>query len=169
MASKPGRPKADIDLTLIEELAAIGSTLEEMSAVLRVGKSTIKDRAAAEPEIGEAIERGRARGRTTLRRHQWQQAEAGNPTMLVWLGKQLLGQRDVTSVARAIKLPLPAIETPDDVLKAVTAVVDTMARGDITPDEAAIVAGVIEVKRKAIETVDIERRLAAVEADTFGK
>jgi hypothetical protein len=78
-----------MDLKRVEELAAIGCTLEEMGAVLGVGKSTIKDRAAANPEFAEAIERGRARGQTTLRRHQWQQAEAGNPTMLIWLGKQI--------------------------------------------------------------------------------
>lgn len=64
MTGKPGRPKAEMDLKRVEELAAIGCTLEEMGAVLGVGKSTIKDRAAANPEFAEAIERGRARGQT---------------------------------------------------------------------------------------------------------
>jgi hypothetical protein len=30
----------------------------------------------------------------SLRRMQWQAAENGNPTMLVWLGKQYLNQKD---------------------------------------------------------------------------
>jgi hypothetical protein len=38
-----------------------------------------------------------------------------------------------------------------------------MARGEITPDEAATIAGVIELKRKSIETVEIERRLTELE------
>jgi hypothetical protein len=29
-----------------------------------------------------------------------------------------------------------------------------MSQGDITPDEASVIAGVLEVKRKAIETAD---------------
>jgi hypothetical protein len=38
-----------------------------------------------------------------------------------------------------------------------------MASGEIAPDEAAVISGVLEAKRKAIEMVDIERRLAALE------
>ena len=41
---------------------------------------------------------GRAKGRISVRRMQMQLLEAGNATMAVWLGKQLLGQRDVTPV-----------------------------------------------------------------------
>ena len=163
MTGKPGRPKAEMDLKRVEELAAIGCSLEEMGAVLGVGKSTIKDRAVADAVFAEAIERGRARGQTTLRRHQWQQAEAGNPTMLIWLGKQILRQRDASSAARPVALALPVIHTPADVLTALSEVVSVMARGEITPDEAATIAGVIELKRKSIETVEIERRLAELE------
>jgi ubiquinone biosynthesis protein UbiJ len=35
--------------------------------------------------------------------------------------------------------------------------------GEITPEEAAIVAGVLEVKRKALETAELEKRIAALE------
>ena len=34
----------------------------------------------------------------------------------------------------------------------------------LAPDEAVMIAGVLEMKRKAIETVDVERRLAVIEA-----
>ena len=43
------------------------------------------------------------------------------------------------------------------------ATVAAMADGEISPDEAAVVAGVLEIKRRAIETVEIERRIAALE------
>ena len=39
----------------------------------------------------------RGSGKTSLRRAQWLSAQKGNPTMLIWLGKQYLGQRDKSS------------------------------------------------------------------------
>jgi len=38
-----------------------------------------------------------------------------------------------------------------------------MAEGEITPDEAAVAASVIEMKRKALETEELDRRVAAIE------
>jgi hypothetical protein len=64
---------------------------------------------------------------------------------------------------RTVEIELPAVETAADVLKAIGAVIAETAKGTITPDEAAVVAGVLEAKRKAIETADLERRLAALE------
>lgn len=37
------------------------------------------------------------KGRMSLRRKQWQAVENGNTTMLVWLGKQYLRQKDKVS------------------------------------------------------------------------
>ena len=37
-------------------------------------------------------------GKMSLRRSQWKAAESGNVSMLIWLGKQMLGQRDKTEV-----------------------------------------------------------------------
>jgi Family of unknown function (DUF5681) len=64
---------------------------------------------------------------------------------------------------RLVVFPLPTIETTADVTKALSAIVASMASGTLTPDEAAIVASVIEVKRKAIETRELESRLIALE------
>jgi hypothetical protein len=36
----------------------------------------------------------------------------------------------------------------------------------VTPDEAATIAGVLEAKRKAIETADLEARLVRLEQQT---
>lgn len=36
----------------------------------------------------------RAGGKASLRRMQWKSAEDGNTTMLIWLGKNILGQTD---------------------------------------------------------------------------
>lgn len=106
-----GRPKAPIDLKAVENAASIGCTPDEIAAVLGVAQTTFFARKAAEPEINEAIERGRKNGRATLRRLQWQGAQAGNPTMLIWLGKQLLGQRD--KFDHAISTPVSAATDAD--------------------------------------------------------
>ncbi len=64
---------------------------------------------------------------------------------------------------RPIKVKMAHVETPQDVLQAIAKVVDAVARGAITPSEGQALASLIETQRKAIETVEIEQRLAAVE------
>ena len=70
---------------------------------------------------------------------------------------------------RSIQLDLPTIESATDVLAALSLTVAAMAEGEITPDEAAVVAGVLETKRKAIETVELEARLARLEQQAGGR
>ena len=48
----------------------------------------------ARPGVRRIIDEARASGRATLRRLQWQRANGGSDTMLIWLGKQMLGQKD---------------------------------------------------------------------------
>jgi hypothetical protein len=64
---------------------------------------------------------------------------------------------------RAIQFDLPNITSIADLASALAAIVSEMAAGKLTPDEASTVAGVLEFKRKALETLEIERRLAALE------
>jgi hypothetical protein len=64
---------------------------------------------------------------------------------------------------RAVTLDLPAVETAAGLVQAQAAVIAAMARGDLTPDEAAAVASVLETQRRALETHDHERRLATLE------
>lgn len=64
---------------------------------------------------------------------------------------------------RPVTFTLPAIGGANDINAAVGAVAEAMARGEITPEEAAAIANVLDMKRRAIETVDIERRLDALE------
>jgi hypothetical protein len=40
-----------------------------------------------------------APGRATVRRMQWEKAQTGDTSMLIWLGKILCGQRDTSVVA----------------------------------------------------------------------
>src|ERR1700733_12745902 len=100
-----GRPPAVIDLLTVERAASIGCTVEEIAAILGIARSTLFERKADDPAIEDAIERGRETGRATLRRLQWDRAQQGSDTMLIWLGKQMLGQRDNAAVAVAVSGP----------------------------------------------------------------
>ncbi len=64
---------------------------------------------------------------------------------------------------RPVKLKMARLQAPQDVLEAIATVVGAVARGTITPSEGQALASLIEVQRKAIETVEMEQRLAAVE------
>jgi hypothetical protein len=92
-----GRKSTKIDLAEIEKLASMQCTLEEMAGFFGVSVSTIENR-RKQPQFAEALNRGRAKGRISVRRAQMKLLETGNATMGIWLGKQLLGQRDVTPV-----------------------------------------------------------------------
>ena len=48
--------------------------------------------------FAEVMERGRAKARISVRRAQFKLLENGNCTMAIFLGKQLLGQRDAMPV-----------------------------------------------------------------------
>ncbi len=84
------RPKLEIDPEQVENMAAIGCTVDEMATILGCNKRTLERRFVA------PIERGRSRLNRSLRRKQAELALNGNVTMLIWLGKQYLGQREKT-------------------------------------------------------------------------
>jgi hypothetical protein len=93
-----GRPLKQIDPKAVEALASCGCTPEEISAKLDCSRDTIDRRFA------DVLKKGQAIGRTSLRGKQFDLAMKGNTLMLIWLGKNLLGQTD--------KLELTSL--PDD-------------------------------------------------------
>jgi hypothetical protein len=87
-------------------------------------------------------------------------AKAGDPTAMRLCVERLIPVRK----GRPITFALPSIESAVDIGKALGAIAKSMAAGELTPEEAAAVAGVIELKRRAIETVEIDARLRILEA-----
>ena len=65
---------------------------------------------------------------------------------------------------RPITVALPEVSTIEGIVEALGVVTSAVAEGAITPGDAATLAGVLETKRKAIETLEIERRITAIEA-----
>lgn len=77
-------------LEILEKLAEIGCTIKEITYILGV----CKDPDTLSRGYGDVIERARSRGNWKLRYAQYQKALEGNERLLIWLGKQRLGQRD---------------------------------------------------------------------------
>ena len=91
-----GRKSIRIDVVELEKLCALQCTDAELAAWFNVSTRTIESR-RKQPDFLEAMERGKAKGRISVRRAQMRLLEAGNATMGIWLGKQLLEQRDVVT------------------------------------------------------------------------
>lgn len=87
--SGAGRPTIKLSKDLVMSLAKIGCTLDEIAGVCRCSVSTL------ERNYDKVIKEGWEDMKCSLKRAQYQKAVVeGNPTMLIWLGKQYLGQRD---------------------------------------------------------------------------
>jgi hypothetical protein len=84
---------AHIDLVELEKLCSLQCTDEEIAAWFKVTTRTIERRRKVQA-FRDVMERGKAKGRISVRRMQMKMLEEGNATMGVWLGKQLLGQTD---------------------------------------------------------------------------
>ena len=94
--------KKDIDPEQVRKLAAIGCTDVEIGDIVGCSHDTLTRR------FKEHLVFGRANGKMSLRRKQWETALSGNVAMLIWLGKQILGQTDKQVIDHNI--------TPDDII-----------------------------------------------------
>lgn len=64
---------------------------------------------------------------------------------------------------KAIRFQLPKIGTPDDCTKAQAAVLNAVAAGEMLPGEGKVLSDLIDAQRRAYETSDIAKRIAAIE------
>jgi hypothetical protein len=94
--NRGGRPRIQIDWDEFDKLCLLQCTLEEIASWFDCSVDTIENRVKREKHCGfsEYSKKRGSKGKISLRRHQWKAAEKGNITMLIWLGKQVLGQSD---------------------------------------------------------------------------
>ena len=96
MAKKMGRPLKEIDWVQFEKLCGIQATEIEISEWFHCSVDTVER--ACKRQYGETFadvyKKKASSGKISLRRKQFEVAIGGNVTMLIWLGKQHLGQRD---------------------------------------------------------------------------
>lgn len=85
---KEGRSAKEHDEDLILKLASILCTTEEIAEICNCCKDVLERR------YMHILERGRAEGKSSIRRAQYQLAMQGNPAMLIWLGKVYLKQKE---------------------------------------------------------------------------
>lgn len=92
-----GRPHKVIDKLQFEDLCNIYCTEEEILQVLRVSDKTLNEwcKRTYNVSFSDVYRIYASSGaKVSLRRWQLEQAKT-NPQMAIWLGKQILGQRDV--------------------------------------------------------------------------
>lgn len=100
-----GRPPLVFDedrMDIIRNSAAIGCTVNEIASVLGVSRTALFKYMALNQDVQDAIDAGRDKGCATLRRSQWQRAMGGSDTMMIWLGKNMLGQRDKSETVSTV-------------------------------------------------------------------
>lgn len=64
---------------------------------------------------------------------------------------------------RAVEFELPSVKTAANVCQAQAAIISAVAAGHLSPEEAAVIAGLLDASRKAIELSGLEQRLAQLE------
>ena len=95
----PGRPKKyKLDTKQVEQLAEYGCTDTEIASFFDIPRTTL------ERNYEHYITKGRESGKIRLRQYQWSAAKKGNVAMLIWLGKQILGQTDKQEINH-VELP----------------------------------------------------------------
>lgn len=94
-----GRPELAIDVKVVAGMAFVGATNVEIAEFLGCSTDVIERRFA------DVLRKKKSSMRMRLRRAQLRLAMDGNATMLIWLGKQHLGQTDK---------PMSQAATPDE-------------------------------------------------------
>ena len=92
--SGAGRKRLRINLVELEKLCGLNCTDEEIAGFFGVSVRTI-ERRKQRPAFADPMQRGRAKGRLSLRRKLFQLALEGNVAACIFLAKNLLGYRDV--------------------------------------------------------------------------
>lgn len=99
-ATKPkrsqGRPKAEIDWNQVGKLLEAGGSAVGIAAMIGITEDTLYNRCKSDlnQDFSAFRQQKLAKGDELLRSKQFQVAMSGDKTMLIWLGKNRLGQTD---------------------------------------------------------------------------
>jgi hypothetical protein len=64
---------------------------------------------------------------------------------------------------RPISIDLPDTSTTEGVSQAQQAIIEAVGTGELLPGEGNVLAGLVEARRKALETIGLEQRIAMLE------
>ena len=95
------RPKKEIDKNIFENLCRIQCTKDEICGVFECDEKTLTRwcNDTYSEGFSDIFKKKSKAGKISLRRLQWKAAQSGNVTMLIWLGKQYLGQTDKQEIS----------------------------------------------------------------------
>lgn len=98
--AKMGRPRIEIKEEDFEKLCAMQCTLVEIAGFFDCCEDTVENWCKKNygETFSEVYKKKSAKGKISLRRSQFKVADSGNASMLIWLGKQYLGQSDKQEV-----------------------------------------------------------------------
>ena len=109
MKKPTGRPPfilTDEQFKTIEGMARIQCTQDEICDIFEVTDKTLN--LALQKHSGvsfsDLIKKNMSHGKASLRRSQWKAADKGVPSVLIWLGKQYLGQKDQVNAQQYLDL-----------------------------------------------------------------
>jgi hypothetical protein len=94
--SRVGRRAVKIDLEELERISSMQPTDDEIAHFFGVSVRTI-ERRKKKPAFADAMERGRAKGRLSVRRMLFTLAGKGNVAAVIFMAKNLLGYKDYFS------------------------------------------------------------------------
>jgi Family of unknown function (DUF5681) len=107
--------------------------------------------------VAEALLQGEAQA---LTRKAIELALEGDTTALRLCLERIVPQRK----SRAVSFEAPRVDRVEDLAGAIGSIFQEVAGGRLRLDEGAALVGMLESKRRAMETIDLEKRLRALEA-----
>ncbi len=107
-----GRPPYEIDWKKVDELMIAGCTGTEIAAYFGMYPDTFYRRVEVEKQVGFTayLQSKRSKGDSILRAVQYDEAvRKRNTTMIVWLGKNKLGQTDKKEINHAGQVAIKVV------------------------------------------------------------
>lgn len=109
------RPRKEFSWEDVDKLCALQCTEEEIAQFLEISSDTLLRRCQEEHGVSfaEYFRQKRGLGKISLRRAQWTLAQKGNATLLIWLGKQYLDQKDKAETTTKNEHTFPNVSDSD--------------------------------------------------------
>jgi transcriptional regulator with XRE-family HTH domain len=125
-----GRPKIEIDISRVEQLAAQGLTQAEICLCLGISENTLLRRKQELAVLADAIKSGKAKAASEISNALYQMAKAKDLGAIVWWEKTRRGLSDKTTtvIAQEVDYILDRLHdklSPDEYARALAAI-----RGD---------------------------------------
>lgn len=111
-----GRPKKEINWQALDAVLQFGATLEDAAEIVGVHTDTLARKIKKEHDctFTEYRDKKMSKIRYNLRKKQYDVAMAGNVSMLIWLGKNMLGQTDKQEIAQNTTIQMPISQEDAD-------------------------------------------------------